>query len=455
MRTVRIRLTLIATLLVSVALAAAGVALALALNHLLTGSADNAGTARTQQIVVALDEGGLPGVTPAMLLPGDDVDIIQVITADGRVARTSASEFDVALTPTAVPGTLEHVAGVGRAFGAEYRATVAGTTTADDGDLTVVVAFADRRIDTTVITVAALCCLTFPFVVLGMAWLTYNVVGRTLRPVEDLRSHAAEITGGDLSQRLPVPATADEIAALAETMNEMLARVEVARRRQSQFVNDASHELNSPLTSILGIVEFAASNDDGVDPATVKSLLLPESLQLKKLVSDLLFLARADEHGVPKRDIQVDLDDVVGAEVARLRRVSAVTVHADIVAARVFGDPTQLARAVRNLTDNALAHANHAVSVTMSIDETAREATVTVIDDGPGVPVDEHRRVFDRFVRLDNARERQGGGSGLGLAIVAEITAAHGGRVALVPSQTGARVELTLPLDYPPSGSSR
>lgn len=451
----RFRLTLIATLLVSVALGIAGAGLALALNHLLTDSADRASVARAQQIVAALEDGGLPAVTTAMMRPTDDVDVVQIINARSRVVRTSATEVDVALAFPVSPRTLERRGDLGEEFEAEYRATVAGARTPTGDDLTVVVAFAGHRIERTVITVVTLCCLAFPLIVLGVGWLTYHLVGRTLRPVEDLRSHAAEITGGDLSRRLPVPGTGDEIDALAVTMNEMLARLEVARQRQSQFVNDASHELNSPLTSILGIVEPAAEAGESIDADTVQALVLPESLRLKHLISDLLFLARADEHGVPKRDVRVDLDDLVGAEVARLRQVSTAAIDADILAAQVYGDPAQLARALRNLADNAMAHAAGRIALRMQVDDDAHEVTVSIIDDGPGVPPEDRARIFDRFVRLDSARERRTAGSGLGLAIVAEIVAAHDGRVGLAHADSGTRVELTLPLGPGPESAAR
>ncbi|MFT3663361.1 MAG: ATP-binding protein [Gordonia sp. (in: high G+C Gram-positive bacteria)] len=456
-RTVRVQLTLVSSLLVAVALAIAGVSMAVALNHLLTNAADSAGTARAEHIAATLAKGGLKSVTGTMLMPAGDVDVVQIVDADSEVLRASAIEHDEPLAPPVPPGELDHVNVSDDRFDDHYRSTVIGTSTPRDGDLTVLVAFSARPIDQTVIIVVVLCCLIFPFVVIAMGWLTYHFAGRALQSVEDIRAHAAEITGGDLSRRLPVPEADDEIAALATTMNEMLTRLENARLQQSRFVNDASHELNSPLTSILGIVEFAASSDSGIDAATVSSLLLPESLQLKRLISDLLFLARADEHGVPKNDVAIDLDDIIGSEVTRLRQTSGLRVGADIVAARVVGDHAQLTRAFRNLGDNAMTHAESAIALTMSVDDHAREVTVLVIDDGPGIPCEDRERVFERFVRLDDARVRRAGGSGLGLAIVAEIAQAHHGRVGLRHVEQGTTIAFTLPLDggYPPSASSR
>ncbi|MEZ5210735.1 ATP-binding protein [Gordonia sp. (in: high G+C Gram-positive bacteria)] len=456
----RFRLTLIATLLVAVALGIAGAGLSLALNHILTESATSAGLARAEQLTGALEAGGMPAVTTAMMRPDDDIDIVQIIDSSSRVVRSSATEFHVALAFPVRPGVVERRGHLEADFGSDYRATIAGARSPAGGDYTVIVAFAGHRIERTVITVVALCCFAFPLIVAGVGWLTYHLVGRTLRPVEDLRSHAAEITGGDLSNRLPVPGTGDEIDSLARTMNEMLARLEASRQRQSQFVNDASHELNSPLTSILGIVEPAAAGDRGVDAATVHTVVLPEALRLKQLIADLLFLARADERGVARRDILLDLDDLVLTEVERLRHVSALDLEVDIVAARVRGDAAQLGRALCNLTDNAMQHAEDRVALLMRVDDGARTVAVSVIDDGPGIPDADRARIFDRFVRLDADRERRAGGTGLGLAIVAEIAGAHGGHVAVVPSESGTRIDLTLPLaaaqaEAPPSAARR
>lgn len=446
---VRIRLTLVATVLIAVSLLGASAALALTLNHLLTGAVDRTSSVRAAQLAQTIADDGLAGVTTAMTAPGADIDFVQILDPSGTIAVASAPEFDERPLTGPVPvGTVARIENW--ELGPEYRAAVVGTAAPDGTAYTVIAAYADRHVDVTVAKVAVLCSIFFPFAVLGTAALTYLLVGRALRPVDELRARAAEITGGDLSTRLPVPDTGDEIAALATTMNDMLGRVETARRRQSQFVNDASHELNSPLTSILGNLELSSNTGEPVDVDTVRGLLLPEAHRLRTLVADLLFLARADERGVPIRRIELDLDDVVGAEVERLRAVSELTVHSEIVAARLIGDPAQLDRALRNLTENALAHARTTVTVTMSVDPAGREVTVAVADDGAGIGAADRDRVFTRFVRLDAARQRRQGGSGLGLAIVAEIVAAHAGRVAVDAAPGGGTVvSMVLPLHEP------
>jgi signal transduction histidine kinase len=163
-------------------------------------------------------------------------------------------------------------------------------------------------------------------------------------------------------------------------------------------------------------------------------------------VQSMLLLAHADEHDLGHTPVAVDLDDILFAEAARLRASTAVTVDASgIGAARTSGDAELLGQVVRNLADNAATHA--AGLVALALVEGA-DVVITIDDDGPGIPAGDRDRVFERFVRLDDARARDAGGSGLGLAIVREIVASHGGTVHLSGSPLGGlRVEVRLPRD--------
>jgi signal transduction histidine kinase len=170
---------------------------------------------------------------------------------------------------------------------------------------------------------------------------------------------------------------------------------------------------------------------------------------MQVLVDDLLLLARADEQGLRRARLPVDLDDLVFAEAARLRGQATVTVDTSAVSpVRVDGDAPGLTRMLRNLVDNAARHAAGRVSLALS--EQDGHAVIHVDDDGPGIPPPDRRRVFDRFVRLDESRSRAAGGSGLGLAIAAEIAAAHGGDVEAAEAPLhGARFTVRLPLPTP------
>ncbi len=212
-----------------------------------------------------------------------------------------------------------------------------------------------------------------------------------------------------------------------------LRPVEVAARKQREFVADAAHELRSPLASLRAQLEVAAAGPE----------LIAEVDRLAALTENLLQLARL-ESGLTMRHV-VDLDDIVFGEVTRARHTASVTFDvADVSAAQVTGDPVGLGRLVRNLLDNASRHAHRRVDVSLSTDGDV--AVLTVADDGPGIGVSDRERVFERFTRLEHARDRSTGGAGLGLAIVREVASAHGGSVELVNGQVGAVFVVRLPL---------
>ena len=276
----------------------------------------------------------------------------------------------------------------------------------------------------------------------------YYFVGRVLRPVEAIRRRVADITGGDLTQRVPVPATGDEIATLAATMNQMLGRIEDARGQQLRFVNDASHELNSPLTTLVGLLDLARVKGQPIDPDTIDAVMMPEAIRLQTMVADLLLLARADESGVPLRRTDVNLDEIVSSEVARLEATTDLTIDVAIIPVRLSGDAEKLSRALRNIADNAARHTRDTLSFAMTYDPDEGEATIAVSDNGPGIPDPDKTRVLERFVRLDSSRERASGGSGLGLSIATEIIRAHNGTMIVTDSDDGgATIGFTLPAD--------
>ncbi|KPG87724.1 hypothetical protein AEQ27_01670 [Frigoribacterium sp. RIT-PI-h] len=286
-------------------------------------------------------------------------------------------------------------------------------------------------------------------VVLGVT--TWLVVGRALRPVESMRREVDTVTAQNLSHRLPDPGGSDEIARLARTLNGMLDRLDASATAQRRFVGDASHELKTPLATIRQHAEVALLHPGSIDGATLAGTVLGEEARLTALVQGLLVLARADEGALGVTRRPVDLDDLVVAESARLRGVARpdgrgpLAVDATAVGpARVDGDEGLLGQVVRNLVANAARHADTRVAV--ALDERDGRAVLTVDDDGAGVAEADRERVFERFVRLDEARARDSGGSGLGLAIVREIVRVHGGSVSITTSPLGgARFVVDLP----------
>lgn len=447
---VRVRLTLIATLLLAVALALAAAIMLLVLHESLLNAADGATSARAGQIAQALQSESPATIDSGLLAPSNDVDAIQIVGPDGTVQAGTPNARQNPLSDRAAPGERRTIDDARMRSGADhYRGSVLGVATSR-GPVTVIVGAAEGPINDVVLTVAVLFCVVFPIILLMLAAAVHYVVGRTLRPVEQIRSQVAAMSSADLDRRVSEPDTGDEIATLASTMNQLLDRLQSARERQLQFVGDASHELRSPLMTIIGMLDLARITGRPLDTETISSIVLPEAHRLQAMVDDLLLLAKADEHGVPLTVEEVDLDDIVDAEARRLERLGRVGVQAHVEAIRVRGDHDKLTRALRNITDNAERHAHSRVLISMSSDADKGTASVTVIDNGPGIPESDRHRVFSRFVRLDAGRQRSSGGSGLGLSIVAEIVRAHAGDVQVDDGPGGgAAVTVVLPLAGP------
>jgi signal transduction histidine kinase len=218
-------------------------------------------------------------------------------------------------------------------------------------------------------------------------------------------------------------------------MNSMLGRLDEAVARQSRFTSDASHELRTPLASLRTQLEVLLAHPDRLDWRRACENALLDVARLQDLVADLVLLGKLD-HGGPERLVPVALSEVVAA-VAGGRDGVDVEVGATPL---VLGHRARLERLVRNLVDNAQRHAVSRVAVTVSAVD--GHALLIVDDDGPGIPEAERERVFDRFVRLDDARAHDDGGSGLGLAIVADIVRVHGGTVVV---DGGSRFVVRLP----------
>jgi signal transduction histidine kinase len=281
-----------------------------------------------------------------------------------------------------------------------------------------------------------------PVLVLFVGLIAWLLVGRALRPVEQLRATVETISRSTLEQRVDVPPSHDEIARLATTMNTMLERLQRSRDHERRFVSDASHELRSPLASIRAQLEVdAAGSDVGSD---VRSGVLADTIRLERIVGDLMELARSEET-TGRPDATVALDVIVADEITAVQRCSPIEITADGIDDTVVrGRSDALARVTRNLLDNAVRHAEGRVHV--ALHHTDGWAELTVDDDGPGVPVESEHRIFDRFARLDESRDRSTGGVGLGLAVVRAVAENHGGTAGCARSPLGgARFVVRLP----------
>jgi signal transduction histidine kinase len=292
-------------------------------------------------------------------------------------------------------------------------------------------------------TVGLLLLGAAPLLVALVAAAVWVLVGRSLQTVERIRRQVAEIDGRRLHERVEVPPTGDEIAALAATMNQMLDRLEHSDHSHRAFFSDASHELRSPLSTLVTTAEVASLDATGKTWLDMQQTVLGESSRMQSLVEDLLTLAKVDADQL-QLDVQdVDLEDVLDAEIRRLRTVSDHQITAELRPARVRGDERRLTQVFRNLLDNAARHAESAIIIRM--DQRPGEVVVSVDNDGEIISPQDRTRVFERFARLDASRSTDGGGSGLGLAITREIMIAHRGTVAATESNGWCRFRVVVP----------
>jgi signal transduction histidine kinase len=288
-----------------------------------------------------------------------------------------------------------------------------------------------------------------PALIAVLALTITFAVGRSLRPIERIRRQAVSI-GLDLSQRVPVPQSRDEVSRLAVTVNQMLDRLQASAQRQERFIGDASHELRSPLAAIRAQVEVALVLGDKADVMGTLEQVEAKATVMTALIEDLLFLAHTDEGRQRRSFSPIDLDEIILGEFHRLEALGNVNVRLGrLDAVRTSGSSRDLARMVRNIGDNAARHARTEVSI--GIEAKGNSAVITIANDGPPVPAEDQQRIFDRFTRLDDARSRRpgDGGSGLGLAIAQEVAAAHGGQIVLssLPNpEYSAAFVITLPI---------
>lgn len=447
---VRFRTTAVAVLVVAVALLAGSVALVLLVRGSMEDGVEAAAEERAAALVDDIERGGLPNPPAADDADDDSGDgdldddpedlVWQVREEDGAVVRSSQ--------PLANPLPLED--GEARLAGADHPYVVV-TEEADVGEVRydiVVAASLEEVADSTGALLPPL-LVGVPLVLLLVGGTTWLVATRALAPVERIRREVEQITGDRLDRRVPEPPSRDEVHRLARTMNQMLGRLQRSRDRQQQFVADASHELRSPLSAIRQTAEVARAHPGALPEGELADAVLEEAQRLQRLVEQLLVLTRTDEGALDRRGGEVDLDDLALVEAGRARSSGRRVDTSGIGAGRVRGDAVALGQVVRNLVDNAVRHAatTVALGVRTVSDRDGTRVELLVDDDGPGVPEADRERVFERFVRLDEARARDAGGSGLGLAIVREIVTAHGGTVRVTGSPLGgARLEVRLPV---------
>lgn len=487
MRSVRARAALGATVVVAVALIGAGLAVLLVLRANLTDQAGLQAEVAAREVAGQL---ALDVPVQQLDLPDAEEHPVQVTDEDGRLVAVSKDLVAVTGTGTArvgpqvsaLPtstGTGTDDDGSGDRHGGKDRGDddanagipARGEVSTDDPDFTNGTATvdggtADYRFASVSATTGAGVTLTvhagaplateqkavgsvrramligLPVMLLIVAAVTWLMTRRALRPVEGIRAEMSAITASeDLSRRVPEPGSRDEIARLARTTNETLTALEASVDRQQRFVADASHELRSPIASLRTQLEVGAAHPELLDvPGAVT-----DTVRLQALAADLLLLARLDA-GERPGSTRLDMGALVHEEVSQ-RTGDRIPVTVSVPPSEpleVTGSRSQLARIIGNLLDNAERHAESSVAVSV---RTERGGVVVAVgDDGPGVPEAERERIFERFVRLDDARSRDEGGAGLGLAIARDVARRHHGTLTVTRSpEGGARFELRLP----------
>jgi len=287
-----------------------------------------------------------------------------------------------------------------------------------------------------------------PVVVVLLGLGTWLVLGGALRRVDRIRLEVDAIAEDRLDRRVADTGVDDEVGRLAVTMNRMLARLEASARRQRALVADVSHDLQSPLASQRAQIEVALARPASSDVETLGTDLLATTAEMERLVGDLLVLASVDAGAPAAKPTAMDLEDVVLEEAARARVGRDLVLDTTRVsAAPVRANRGEVQRIVRNLIDNAVAHADARVELRVDIDDGL--GRLDVRDDGPGVAEQERDLIFERFHRGDRSRSRHTGGSGLGLAIARSLAERAGGRLELAEQdgqpEPGAHFVLLLP----------
>ncbi|MBA2726318.1 MAG: HAMP domain-containing protein [Actinobacteria bacterium] len=429
-----------AVLAVGIAMLIASIALVGLMHRTMERNVTAATRLRAHDIVTNIESGR----SLSTLAPPDDDVFVQIVDTSGKVLAASPSlEGDPVVAPIR-PGesviVQEPPIGDDDPF-----VVVAEDAQSSAGSLIVLVG---RNLDLVRETIASVTRTLFtgvPLLLIVVAITTWLVTGRSLSPVENMRREVSQISQVDLHRRLPLPRGNDEVARLALTLNGMLARLDEARKREQRLLSDASHELRNPIAAIRQLTEVALVHPSRTSIEELAGEVLSEDLRLQDLAEGLLLLARADEHSLEISASTIDLDDLVLEEARRLKQTTAHRIDTTgISAARTRGDRVHLQRVVQNLADNAARHASSVIG--FSVREVDGRISLQVDDDGPGVPIGSREFIFERFTRLDEARDRMHGGAGLGLAIVAEIVAAHGGTAMVLDSPLGgARFEVSLP----------
>ncbi|MFN2389403.1 MAG: sensor histidine kinase [Actinomycetota bacterium] len=387
--------------MVGIAVAASALLLVTEMRRALVGDLEDRARLRAQVMASTLEVGTDPS---DVRLGHEDDTFIQIVDHELRVLAASPSMHGAAAVIEKIHGESVIISGERFADPEDRFMVVERTAQTSNGTLRVIVGRSLDVVTESTSLAARLLAVTGPILVViagGMAWV---LAGRALAPVER------------------------------------------SQRDRETFVGDASHELRNPIASIIQQAEVALAHPDRTSILELAQEVLDEGRRLERITEDLLLLARADEHALQLHSLEIDVDDLMFEEVRRLKnRSTHLRIDTTGVgAARIRGDREDVSRVLRNLIENAERHA--ASTVRVGVRETEVDVIIEVDDDGDGIAPQHRVDIFERFTRLDEARDRGRGGTGLGLAIVAAVVAAHGGSVDVGEAPLGgAHFEVVFP----------
>jgi two-component system, OmpR family, sensor kinase len=431
---IRIRITLVFAVVMALVLAAVGFFLYYELESRLDESIDNGLRSRAGDVAALVrqsDDPGLRGSSDTALIESDE-SLAQVLTPNGRIVDStpqadgqpvlSRAEVEQALER---PSFFEHQSAPGLEGEVRLLATPVDT---DEGELVVAVGSSLGDRDEALGGLATLLAIGGPIALLLASVAGYGATAAALRPVEAMRRRASTVSGGDPQERLPVPAASDELRRLGETLNEMLDRLEAALHRERRFVDDAAHELRTPLALHKTELEVALryARDERELRAAMGSAV-SEIDRLIQLAEDLLVVARSEKGELALASVPLRVEEMFATVAERFGARAAedgrpIEVEA-VDGIGVNADRLRIEQALTSMVDNALRYGDGEIRLWAREDGDRVELHVT--DRGPGFPDAFIERAFERFSRADAARAR--GGTGLGLAIVETIARAHGG----------------------------
>src|SRR5712671_286140 len=383
---------------------------------------------------------------------------IRITRADGKRIFVSGPPKDASFDPVRVPAparpvTQEFTHEVEMSDGHELLLHSLPYRASDGTRFIIEVAAPYNQIESVLRGLLLTFALGLPLIVALAIGGGYLLMRGALRPVDEIRQKAAQITSRNLSERLPVVHTGDELERLATDLNHMIERLEESFQQINRFSADASHELRTPLTVLQGELEAMAAKDHNL-PAEVRDTIgsaLEETQRLSKIVENLLAISRLEAGEARVQPVRLDFAELARTTadqmklLAEEKRISLTSDGTDPV--EVDADPSRLKQVIVNLLDNAIKYTPQGGNIGISITRRDDHAVLEVADSGLGISAIDLPHVFERFYRADKARSRQMGGTGLGLSIVRSICLAHGGQVTVNSTEgRGSLFRVVLPV---------